>query len=279
MLVREWVGLDWDTRLIMLVLGLGASLTFILVRLAAGFLLEFVFNADSVFHPLVDGLPGGVLSLGGSLPMVFFLFLCLRWAGTTQELNYVSSLSQPGIESATNQFPPWPRLAGWRDDLEDIILVADMLDAVDPVAGRENRNLAALLTMKQSGFVSRYLAYREDTSALPGAEEVETAFADPLLRRLVAERRRFLLLTDPALDRAVPDRELRREIRRMKLEQICRGIIRAIPRTDRTGELMDSARVAHPAIEGTLRHADPASSEFFQHTTNRLDSCPAVTIS
>ena len=92
-------------------LGLSAcvgGLVFIVLRLILAFALKHLFNPDSPLHPLVDGTPGGFLSIFPSLVAVFLFFTCVRAAGTVQELNYVDSLAQTGIERMAGKIPPPP---------------------------------------------------------------------------------------------------------------------------------------------------------------------------
>ena len=129
-------------------LGLSAcvgGLVFIVLRLILAFALKHLFNPDSPLHPLVDGTPGGFLSIFPSLVAVFLFFTCVRAAGTVQELNYVDSLAQTGIERMAGKIPPPP-------DFEALLANSPrplLLAAVEGIASAENlgavvRSCAAL---------------------------------------------------------------------------------------------------------------------------------------
>jgi len=183
-------------------LGLSAcagGLVFIVSRVVLAFALKPLFNPDSPLHSLVDGAPGGLLSLFPSLVAVFLFFTCVRAAGTVQELNYVDSLAQPGIERMAGKIPPAPPSIQWRNSVESIPFLASLLDATDPFSRRRSRNAAALTIISRSAELRSHLLSDPEFAKLLEAEPWRRLAADPVVGSLIDNRDRIGLVTAPAL--------------------------------------------------------------------------------
>lgn len=150
-----------------------ALVVYVIDRLIFGAIFKRVFNSDGIFSSLVEGIPGGLISIFPSLVVVVFLFCCFRIAGTVQELNYTASLSQIGIEDQGGKIPDYPFSAGWRNGIESVPLAAPILDLVDPFSNRSNRNTAALVIIRGSHVLLQFAKNQQETAALvvnPGIE-------------------------------------------------------------------------------------------------------------
>ncbi len=127
-----------------LVVGAGvlAAVIYLIVWLISRGILKFLFNPDSFLHFLVDGVPGGILSIGATVVTVFFIFTGIRIAGTIYELDYAATIAQPEIVNMDYSKLPEPAVATqWRDQIEQLPYLAEWLDFCDPFSRRQNRNL------------------------------------------------------------------------------------------------------------------------------------------
>ena len=134
--------------------GIVAVICYLISWAIFGFILKFLFNPDSFLHPLVDGIPGGVLSLAASVIFTFFIFSAVRIVGTLHELNYLASVTQPEISDADlDRLPPPSRFIEWRNGIEKVPGLADWMDKCDPFSRRENRNMgaASLFAVREPG--------------------------------------------------------------------------------------------------------------------------------
>lgn len=189
-------------------LGLSAcvgGLVFIVLRLILAFALKHLFNPDSPLHPLVDGTPGGFLSLFPSLIAVFLFFTCVRAAGTVQELNYIDSLAQPGIELMGGKIPPAPPSIVWRNSVESLPYLAPLLDLTDPFSRRRSRNAVALTIISRSTELRFHLLGDPEVAELLEAEQWKLLAADPVVAKLIETRDRVGLVTAPAVQKAAAD--------------------------------------------------------------------------
>lgn len=156
-LAKTYVDIDLTWQVIA---GVAAGLAF-LVYGVSGIILRILvkraFNPDTWLHPLVEGIPGGMVSLFPSAVVVFFLFNCIRVAGTLQELNYVDSLARDGVKDMGGLIPGYPVSSSWRNGVESVPLVAPALDLIDPFSNRANRNAAALVIVSKSEYMKAYL--------------------------------------------------------------------------------------------------------------------------
>lgn len=201
-------------------LGLSAcvgGLVFVVLRFIFAFAFKQMFNADSPLHALADGTAGGILSLFPSFVAVFLFFTCVRAAGTVQELNYVDSLTQPGIEQMGGKIPSPPPSIPWRNAVESLPFLAPLLDQTDPFSHRRARNAAALALIARSVDLNRFLAQHPDTAALLEAEEWKLLAADPEVEKAIAGRDRVALVTAPAVQRAAAEYPEPRDLERLIL--------------------------------------------------------------
>jgi len=191
-------------------LAAGAGLVvFIAVRIACGIVLKRLFNPDSPLHRFVDGLPGGILSIGPSLAALVVFFTCCRAAGTVQELNYVDSLAQAGIERAGGRIPPPPRSIAWRNAIERLPMVAPLLDRLDPFSRRAPRHAAAMLIVSGSVELRAHLAKNPAIGTLLESPRWAALAADPAAGEALASRDRVALVTAPAVQAASAEAGLR----------------------------------------------------------------------
>lgn len=216
-LVRTYLDIDLTWQF---TLGLSASvggLVFIVLRVILAFAFKRLFNADSPLHALADGTAGGILSLLPSLVAVFLFFTCVRAAGTVQELNYVDSLTQPGIEQMGGKIPSPPPSILWRNAVESLPFLAPLLDRTDPFSHRRARNAAALALIARSMELNRFLVQHPDTAALLEAEEWKLLAVDPDVEKAIAKRDRVALVTAPAIQKAAAEYPEPRDLERLVL--------------------------------------------------------------
>jgi hypothetical protein len=188
----------------------GAALAvFIAVRVFGGIVLKKVFNSDSPLHRWVDGVPGGILSIGPSLVTLVVFFTCVRAAGTVQELNYLDSLAQPGIDRAGGRIPSPPPSIAWRNGLETLPFVADLLDRLDPFSRRAARHTAAMLIISGSVELRAHLLNRPATGTLLESTRWPDLAADPAVTAARSSRDRIALVTAPAVQAAAAEADLR----------------------------------------------------------------------
>lgn len=192
------------------------------------FLFKALLGPDSPLHPLVDGIPGGILSLFPSAVVAVFIFTCVRVAGTVQELNYTASLSQENIESLTRRIPPYPFTSNWRNGIEDIPLLAPLLDLVDPFGNRVNRNASALVMMQGSGRLRSYLLSQPETEKLAQMQEFIALRREIDIRKALDKQSRLGLVLDPTLQATAAENEHIEELRELDLKRILVGFGRTL---------------------------------------------------
>lgn len=191
-------------------LGLSAGIggmVFLVVRIILAFALKRIFNSDGPFHRFVDGNAGGVLSLFPSFVAVFLFFTCVRAAGTVQELNYIDSLSQPGIERMGGKIPAPPSSILWRNGVESLPFLAVLLDRTDPFSRRRARNAAAFTLIGRSVELRNHLLGQPDFAGLLESEQWKLLAADPDVEKALGIRDRVALVTAPAVRKAANDFE------------------------------------------------------------------------
>lgn len=179
-----------------------ALVVYTISRIICGMIFKSLFNPDGWFHSLVDGIPGGIISLFPSTVVVFFLFTCIRVAGTLQELNYVDSLAQDAITELGGRIPAYPFSSSWRSGVESIPVVADVLDLCDPFSNRKNRNAAALVLASKSGFLKETLLDHPDTSKLAALDGWALLASDPTISASIRKLDRVELVINPTLRKA-----------------------------------------------------------------------------
>ncbi len=227
------VHLDWK-----IVLGAAvvlAFLVYVICRLIFGGILKVFFRHGGFLHDCSDGVIGGILSFFSSAVVIFFIFVCIRIAGTVQELNYLASISQPGIERATNKFPEWPRSSVWRSQLESIPFASEVFDRVEIFSRKENRNMAALLLLKKSAFINTFLKEREDTKDLVEEPRIEELSKNLDVLALIKEGDRVSLVLNPELRALAADGKLKSQLQEMDVEKTVTDLIDLIPEASMKG--------------------------------------------
>jgi len=212
-----------------------AFIAYVICRLIFGAILKFFFQHGGFLHDCADGVIGGILSLFSSAVVIFFIFVCVRIAGTVQEINYVTSISQPGIESATNVFPAWPKSTTWRSQIESIPFAADLFDHVEPFSRREHRNLTALILLKKSAFVNAFMKEREDTKGLVEHPAIEELSQNPDILALIEKGDRVGLVLNPEIKLVASDPELRTQLQEMNVERTVTDLVDLIPEASMKG--------------------------------------------
>lgn len=205
-----------------------AFLVYVISRVILGIVFKSVFNPDGWFHRAVDGIPGGILSLFPSAVVLFFLFNCIRVAGTVQELNYIDSLSRDGISEMGGRIPPYPLSATWRNGIESVPFVAPVLDFIDPFSHRGNRNAAALVLASTSNFLKPYLRSRPETALLVEMPVWEQLSTQPGVARAAEKLDRLALVIDPAVQSAAADPVISGELRRLVLRPALDAFVASI---------------------------------------------------
>jgi hypothetical protein len=205
-----------------------AFLVYVISRVILGLVFKSVFNPDGWFHWAVDGIPGAILSLFPSAVVLFFLFNCIRVAGTVQELNYIDSLSRDGISEMGGRIPPYPLSSTWRNGIESVPFVAPALDLIDPFSHRGNRNAAALALASTSNFLKPYLLTRPETAVLVEMPVWEQLSTQPGVAKAVQKLDRLALVIDPAVQSAAADPVISGELRRLVLRPAVDAFVASI---------------------------------------------------
>ena len=200
-----------------------ALVTYIVSLLIFGAIIKALFNQDGMLHFLVDGIPGGIVSLFPSLVAVLFFFICIRIVGTLKELNYTASLSQPGIEQTLKKIPGYPISSRWRNGIESIGPLATVLDQVDPFSNRSNRNAAALAMMSKSAALQNYISKQPEVAGVSESVEIQALKDDLGIQEALSEQQRLGLVLNPTLRQVASLPELSRELRKLKLRPVLTG--------------------------------------------------------
>lgn len=205
-----------------------AILVYFIALVIFSLVLKPMFGPDSPLHWMVDGIPGGLLSLFPSAVVAVFIFTCVRIAGTVQELNYTASLSQPNIEDLTRRIPAYPFSANWRNGIEDLPMLAPALDSLDPFSNRLNRNMSALAIMHGSVRFVRYLEERPEAADLVNEEGFESFRNYKNIRKALDKNDRLGLVMDPDLRDTARKTEHAERLRKLDLKPILVGFGRTI---------------------------------------------------
>ncbi len=230
------IGITFTWKLTLIFAIVLAMINYAVIRLLVGVFVKAFFNPDRKFSKMVDGTSGGVISIFSSLVVVMFLFVCVRIIGTVQELNYITSLSQPGIEKASMVFPEWPASTQWRDSIEKAPLLSSILDLTEPFSRKENRNLAVLLIMKQSGFVSSFLNKRKEEGALINHPQVTVLSEDKAVSKALDRRDQLSLVLSSALQKTASNVLIKFDLQKLEIRALAEDFIETLPKpgdTDR----------------------------------------------
>lgn len=228
-LAKTYVDVDLTWKLTAAVAGGVAFLSYVISRILFGILFKALFNPDGWFHWWVDGIPGGLLSLVPSAVVVFFLFCCVRFAGTLQELNYLDSLTQEGVSEMGGKIPPFPFSASWRNGIESLPMVAFALDLVDPYSNRASRNAAAMVITSKSPPMVRYFLLQPATSELMGRDSWLALRADPIVSLALTNLDRIGLILAPAIREAARAPDLVADLTVLVLKPEVEGYTQSIP--------------------------------------------------
>jgi len=205
-----------------------AFLVYVISRVIFSLVFKSVFNPDGWFHWAVDGIPGGILSLFPSAVVLFFLFNCIRVAGTVQELNYIDSLSRDGISEMGGRIPPYPLSSIWRNGIESVPFVAPALDLIDPFSHRGNRNAAALVLASTSNFLKPYLLTRPETALLVEMPLWEQLSTQPGVAKAAEKLDRLALVIEPAVQSAAADPVISGQLHRLVLRPAVAAFVASI---------------------------------------------------
>lgn len=200
--------------------GILAIIVFFIAWAIFGFILRFLFNPDSFLHPLADGIPGGLLSLFASIVMAFIIFTGTRITGTLFELNYIASIAHPDIVKADlNKLPEPHKFTLWRNTIEKIPMLADLLDQCDPFSRREHRNFGAV-TLFSSNQPSR--EFSEGSSQMAGILDnslvLQLIESEEMARQNRLNDRVSHVLSRDAIELA-NDPELKNRLKNLKIDR------------------------------------------------------------
>ena len=227
-LAKTYVDIDLTWQVIA---GVAAGLAF-LVYGVSGIILRILvkraFNPDTWLHPLVEGIPGGMVSLFPSAVVVFFLFNCIRVAGTLQELNYVDSLARDGVKDMGGLIPGYPTSSSWRNGVESIPLVAPVLDLIDPFSNRANRNAAALVIVSKSEYMKAYLSTLPESAELVEMSGWRDLLSEPAVTLALDKLDRVALVLAPPI-RAAARESGSWELKNLMLQPLLKGFVESIP--------------------------------------------------
>ena len=227
-LAKTYVDIDLTWQVIA---GVAAGLAF-LVYGVSGIILRILvkraFNPDTWLHPLVEGIPGGMVSLFPSAVVVFFLFNCIRVAGTLQELNYVDSLARDGVKDMGGLIPGYPVSSSWRNGVESVPLVAPALDLIDPFSNRANRNAAALVIVSKSEYMKAYLSTLPESAELVEMSGWRDLLSEPAVTLALDKLDRVALVLAPPI-RAAARESGSWELKNLMLQPLLKGFVESIP--------------------------------------------------
>jgi len=227
-LAKTYVDIDLTWQVIA---GVAAGLAF-LVYGVSGIILRILvkraFNPDTWLHPLVEGIPGGMVSLFPSAVVVFFLFNCIRVAGTLQELNYVDSLARDGVKDMGGLIPGYPVSSSWRNGVESVPLVAPALDLIDPFSNRANRNAAALVIVSKSEYMKAYLSTLPESAELVEMSGWRDLLSEPAVTLALEKLDQVALVLAPPI-RAAARESGSRELKNLMLQPLLKGFVESIP--------------------------------------------------
>ncbi|MDF1755474.1 MAG: CvpA family protein [Verrucomicrobiales bacterium] len=218
--VENMLGLDLTWEFILAGSGIFAVIAYFISWAIFGFILKFLFNPDSFLHPLVDGVPGGILSLFASFVMAFVIFTGTRVAGTLFELNYVASIAQPAISDADlSKLPEMSKFTKWRNTVEQIPMVADLLDKIDPFSRRENRNIGAVTLFAATQPAREFSEGSQQMASILSNQRVQDLInSDEMANQLRLKDRVGHILSPDAIEVAA-DPELKNRLKNLKIDR------------------------------------------------------------
>ena len=226
------ISLTWKLTLIASIIF--AIPAYAISRLLAGWITKAFFDPDGWFNDYSDGFFGGIFSLFPSLVVVSFSFVCIRVTGTVHELNYIASLSQPGIENTSMEFPDWPIFTHWRDTLEKAPMLSSAFDLVEPFSRRQNRNLAALAIMKRSEHLNSFLKLQPGAGPLINLPEVVALDEDKTISKALDQHRQFDLVLASAMQKTADGYVVKSDLKDLKIRKLAEAIIKSLPKPDQS---------------------------------------------
>jgi hypothetical protein len=228
-LAKSYVDVDLTWKLMAGVAGGAAFLSYVISRIIFGIICKAMFNSDGMLHWWVDGIPGGFVSFLPSAVIVFFLFCCIRIAGTLQELNYIDSLTQEGISEMGGKIPSYPFFASWRNGVESLPMVAFVLDLVDPFSNRGNRNAAAMVIASKSRAMVQYFQLQPATGDLIELDQWSVLREEPGVSLALGRLDRSGLILDPAIREAAKAPNVSVDLKTLVLKPVVEGYTKSIP--------------------------------------------------
>ena len=205
-----------------------ALIVFLVCRVVFSILFKRLFNRDGMLHRLVDGVPGGIISLVPSLIGVFIYFTCLRAAGTVQELNYIDSLSRDEVREMAGKIPPYPAAARWRNAIETLPFVAEILDLTDPFSRRTARNAAAFVLAWDGIELRSHLIVKPETGSLADSPRWSVISDDPAVSAALKKFDRVGVVTAPALQAAAEDPETREALGKVTFKTVLESFVTSL---------------------------------------------------
>lgn len=218
--IENLLGMHLGWQFILAGAGILAIIVYFISWAIFGFILKFLFNPDSFLHPLVDGIPGGILSIFASIVMAFVIFTATRICGTLFELNYIASIAQPEIVRADlNKLPEPSKFTNWRNTIEKIPMVADWLDVIDPFSRREHRNFGAV-TLFAANEPSREFSAgsKQMGSILSNSRVIDHISSEEMQSQLRLNDRVGHILSREAIEIA-SDPELKVRLKNLKIDR------------------------------------------------------------
>ncbi|MEM6915171.1 MAG: hypothetical protein AAF491_01295, partial [Verrucomicrobiota bacterium] len=171
---------------------------FALSRILFGWIFRSLFGPEGRLHHFSEGVPGGIISLIPSLIIVLFLFFCTRIAGTVLELNHIATLCQGEVMNTTSTLPGYPAASKWRNAIDRLPVVPDLLDAIDPSSHRGNRNVAGFVMVKRSDALREFCSSEPETSDwMQSPRLAELAGNEDVIQALASQERvAFVMLPE-----------------------------------------------------------------------------------
>lgn len=205
-----------------------AILAFTISRILFGWVFRKLFGTEGSLHHLSDGVVGGVISLIPSLIIVLFLFLCTRIGGTVLELNHIATLSQNEVTNTITSLPGYPVAAKWRNSIDRLPVVPGVLDAIDPISNRGNRNMAAFVMVGQSKALRKYLSEQSETADLVESQMLAKLGEAESVQKALKSQERVALITLSEIRAAAENAIEQKTLREFEWQPFLEGFVVSI---------------------------------------------------
>lgn len=185
----------------------GGLVVYLVARWIAKAALSRLFEIDGPLHRLADGFPAALISLGPSLITILVLATGIRVSGTLFDLRRYEYVTTPGADLRTTKYPKRPATAEWRDGIESLPGLRDILDWVDPLGRLPERQMTALLIVSKKLDLFRHLSENTEAQPIVSSPAFQNLLNDKVMKELNAKGERVQMLRHPDIRAAclIPD--------------------------------------------------------------------------